>query len=144
MSEIQTTTIDEQTDWCPTCGQRTAPWVEVYVGPVELRAILEATERAPAAGPGARRILAFENNAFVRSGVTFACGHAYCLKEMWAEFYNAPDGLERLEPDTTRSDLGSVTCPTCLLGEIERGEAVVVNPEEIELVLKQWKDGSAL
>jgi hypothetical protein len=133
MTEIETAPIiEDEAGWCPTCGQRTAPWVDVAVGPDELRAVLDAIARSPEPQPDARRVEAKGNNTFTSRDASMfrPCGHAYAWRDCWAWFrvVQIDDAGEALPA------LGEEVCPICLVGEIERGEVVVVNPDEIERV----------
>lgn len=120
-------TTDEQMDWCPTCGQRVTPYRWEQVGPVELCAIQSAIADAPPAPPDARRVQAKQNNTFTRNVSEFnPCGHAYRWRDTAAWFFNA-------------SDISDEVCAICLPDQIERGEAVVVNPEEIDRVIA-WEN----
>jgi hypothetical protein len=125
-------TILEQTDWCPTCGQRTAPYLWAGVGPDEIRAIQDAIAHWDDPEPYAKRVEVERPRMSTRDVSAFKpCGHAYRWKDCWIQSFAAGHG----------GDLDAEVCAICLPDEIRRGEVVVVNPGELARVLLEIESG---
>jgi hypothetical protein len=95
----------------------------------ELEALLAASRAAPTPKADAPRVRVWPNNTLTRNGnYCEECGFEYRWREMLAYFVPAD-----APPWPPAGDL----CPRCLVAELASGEAVLVNPGELERLARR-------